>query len=107
MSDDDDLERMIADLTEMCRRSTNDRADEILSQPDTPIFDVLPGEAVLYGFDGQIEATMFVPDFPDALKRPIPRRPTIVECTDEPSVMGDCRVATYRRVGSQTYQREM
>jgi len=104
--DDDDLERMLAELRQMCDASFNARAEDILARLDEaqPV-EVGDQGVVLLGFEGNIDAVWMVPEpRPHFLKRPLRQRPSLARDYD-PTVVS-MPVAEYRRVGEFTYQRD-
>jgi hypothetical protein len=59
------------------------------------------GHVALYGYEGQVEATMLVQGRPEILRRPIPEPLSLVETP----LSLTPPVAEYRRVGTDTYER--
>lgn len=106
-SDDEELERLLADLEEWCRRSYNEKADEILARIDeVEAQEIADGQVILLGLEGQVDGVWSVPEpLPFVLRRPIQERLTALPYDGDPTVPS-MRTATYRRVGQFTYQRE-
>jgi len=102
--DDDDLERMLAELRAMCDASFNARAEDILARidEDQPV-EVGDQGVVLLGYEGNVDAVWQVRTRPDVLLRPLRQRVTLAE---PGPIWPPMPVAKYRRVGEFTYQRE-
>lgn len=107
--DDDELERMLAELKRVCDASFNARAEDILARIDEaqPV-EVGDQGVVLLGFEGNIDAVWQVREpRPYVLRRPLPQRLSAAMVVDpDPTVLHPLPVAEYRRIGEFTYQRD-
>lgn len=71
----------------------------------SPEINLKPGEVILFGSEGQIDAVFRVPEpLPSVLRRPIPPRNSYL-APDE-AVHPTLRTASYQRIGERTYQRD-
>jgi hypothetical protein len=104
--EDEEFERVVAELERRCNAGIAARAKELLASIDEaqPI-EVGDQHCILLGFEGNVDAVWAVPDpRPDVLLRPLQERLT---ASVEP--LADYRgprVALYQRVGEFTYQRD-
>jgi hypothetical protein len=107
MSDDDEeLDRLLAELRRRCDEQTAERARQMLDSMDEiqPV-EIGDQHVVLLGFEGNVDAVWAVVNRPDTLLRPLPQRPSVAKVDLDP-VAVSMPVATYRREGEFTYRRE-
>lgn len=108
MDDDDELERLLAELTRLCDEATARQAQEMFDRIDEeaqPV-EVGPDQVVLLGYEGQVDCVWSVPSRPEVLLRPL-RQPMreMLDIHADP-LRPTYRTAEYRRIGEFTYQRE-